>query len=202
MNLTALLGLKPKEETVSELRASLARLEAAHGMAQQRARQLEEARGAVLLDGTAEDIAKHEAELRDVREEAERLAAMLPALPGRIAEAEARDLAAQLDTEAAEAERIAAEAARLVPEYERAAEAALRLAARLNAETARVVANNRRQREHGRERVELPIKRVWPGAELTVLAPMGLPGPRGPCATAEAFATATARARQRPDEAG
>ena len=196
MSLRDMLGLRPKAETAAALRAALAEAEGNLSAARLHLSTLEATRGAILLDGTGEEVATHEAAITAARNDIDRLGAMIGALPPRIAEAEGRERSAALDklTEAAEAD--AREGAELVPRIVKALAEAAELVTRHDALAERVRAANRELRADGRDKVPLPTARAWPqeAATVPVLAPhMTLPGPRGPCATLAAWRAELAR---------
>lgn len=201
MNLRDMLGLRPKTDTAAALRASLTDTETALASVRGVAASLEAERGAILLDASPAEAEAHEAKLAGALTEAGRLAAMCAALPARIAEAEARERAAELDRLAERAEGEAAAAAELVPQLLRAFAEAAALVERHDDLAQKVQAANRELRAEGRERVTLPLLRVWPstvGRPLTLGQDMKLPGPRGACDTLEHWRAELARAEAPP----
>jgi hypothetical protein len=203
MTLRDLLGLRPKADTVAALRASLTETETALAAVRSAAAGLEAERGAMLLDASPAEAEEHERKLMAARAEAERLAAIAAALPARIATAEARERAAELDRIAERAEAEAAEAAALVPQIVRALETAAELVERHDALALKVQAANRELRAEGRDKVALPLLRVWPHdptgeRPLTLGKGLSLPGPRGPRATLAEWRADLARAEAPP----
>lgn len=199
MTLRELLGLRPKADTSAALRASLTDTQTALASVRSIAANLEAERGAILLDASAAEAEAHEAKLAESVAEAGRLAAMCAALPVRIAEAEARERAAVLDQLAARAEGEAAAAAELVPQIMRAFAEAAELMQRHDDLALKVFGANRELRAEGRERVTLPLLRVWPNdpageRPVTLGKGMKLPGPRGACDTLEHWRAELARA--------
>jgi hypothetical protein len=93
---------RPQNDSAEALAAALAATEKALGEQRGRVAALEAARGEALLAGEAQ-ARKHEAELREGRDEAERLAALAEALRARHAEAERRERRERLERLAAEA---------------------------------------------------------------------------------------------------
>ncbi len=101
--------LRPEGETAAALGEALDRTAAALTEAEGRIADLQDRRGAALLAG-GKAAERHEAALREARDETERLAALRDALRQKQAEAEKREVRAKLEAQAAEAAR-AAEAA-------------------------------------------------------------------------------------------
>lgn len=203
MTLRELLGLRPKADTAAALRASLTETETALASVRSTAAALEAARGAVLLDASPTEAEDHESRLIAARAEAERLAAIAAALPARITRAELRERAADLDVIAAAAEAEAAEAAALVPQIVQALGEAAELVARHDAMALKVHAANRELRAEGRDKVAMPLQRVWPydpegRRPLTLGGDLTLPGPRGPARTLPEWRAALARAEGPP----
>ncbi len=203
MTLRDVLGLRPKGDTVAALRASLTDTETALASMRSIAAGLEAERGAVLLDASPAEAEAHEAKLMAARGEAERLAAIAAALPARIMAAEARERATELDHIAERAEAEAAEAAALVPQIVRALEEAAELVERHDALALKVHGANRELRAGGRDKVALPLLRVWPHdpageRPLTLGKGLALPGPRGPCTTLAQWRAEVDRAEAAP----
>jgi hypothetical protein len=203
MTLRELLGLRPKGDTAAALRASLTDTETALASVRSIAATLEAARGAVLLDASPAEAEDHESRLIAARAEAERLAAIAAALPARITRAELRERAADLDVIGAAAEAEAAEAAALVPQIVRALGEAAELVERHDVLALKVHAANRELRAEGRDKVALPLQRVWPHdpdgrRPLTLGQGMTLPGPRGPALTLADWRAEIARAEGPP----
>ena len=98
--------LRPEGETAAALAEALDRTAAALTEAEGRLADLQGQRGAALLAG-GKEAERHEAALREAREDAERLAALADALRQRHAEAEKREGRAKLEAQAAEAARAA-----------------------------------------------------------------------------------------------
>lgn len=123
--------LRPAAETAAALGESITRTEAAVAEAEARIGDLQAGRGAALLAGgqTAE---RHEAALREARDDAERLTALRDALRTRHAEAERRERRQKLEAQAAAAAQAAKAAGeRIAREY---SALAAKLAALLAAE--------------------------------------------------------------------
>jgi hypothetical protein len=113
--------LRPKSDTAEALAEALAEVEKARGAQAERIAALEAGRGAALLEG-GETARRHEAALREARDEAERLTALAEALRARHAEAERRERRARLERLAAEARQKAEGAGRAIArEYPRLA---------------------------------------------------------------------------------
>jgi hypothetical protein len=145
-----------QNDSAEALAAALAATEKALGEQRGRVAALEAARGEALLAGEAQ-ARKHEAELREARDEAERLTALAEALRARHAEAERRERRERLERLAAEA-RAKAEAAgkAIAREYPRLA---ARLVELLQAERdtlAQIVATERELGEAGAEAEGIP----------------------------------------------
>lgn len=203
MNMRDVLGLRPKSDNAAALRASLTDTETALATVRGIAASLEAERGAILLDGSPAEAEAHEAKLAGALTEAGRLAAMCAALPVRIADAEARERGAELDSLAERAEGEAAAAAELVPQIMRVFAEAAELVQRHDDLAQRVHVTNRALRAEGRERVTLPLLRVWPNdptgeRPVTLGKGMKLPGPRGGCETLEHWRAEMARAETPP----
>lgn len=197
MDLRTMIGLRPKGETASALRAAQAQAEAALAAAREREAVLTAQRGAILLDSDPETVERAEGEMRDVHAQAERIQAILSALPERITTAEARELAAELDAMTVAATRRAEAGASLMPKLEATVAELARLVEEIDAHGEAVRDANLRLREHGRERIAGPIRRAWPRAEVGNLGPwIGLPGPRGRCVSGTTFAAEIARAKR------
>jgi len=157
-----ILGLRPKSADSAAIRGALAEAEAALAAARGRAAILEDQRGAILLDGSPAEADAHEASLAGAMAEAGRLAAMCAALPARIAAAEARERAAELDSLADVTEALAAEGAALVPQILRDLAAVAERMRQHDDLTAKVRAAGTELQAGGRQRIELPMRRVWP----------------------------------------
>jgi len=158
----ALLGWRPKPEADSAaIRDSLAAAQVAEAAARARVATLEGQRGAVLLDGSPTEAEAHEALLVDATAEAARLAAVVAALPARIAAAVAREREAALDALAAGTELMAEEGAALLPRIVRDLHAVAELMRQHDAIAARVRAASAELRGGGREPVALPMRRLW-----------------------------------------
>jgi len=157
-----ILGLRPKSADSAAIRGSLAEAEAALAAALSRGASLEAQRGAILLDASPAEADAHEASLAAAMAEAGRLAAMCAALPARIAAAEARERAAELDNLAAATEALAEEGAALVPQIMRDLAAVAERMRQHDDLTAKVRAASTELQAGGRQRIELPMRRVWP----------------------------------------
>jgi hypothetical protein len=143
---TMLDRLRPKNDTAEAIAAALAATEAALEEQRGRAGDLEARRGAALLEG-GETARRHEAALREAKDEMDRLAAMAQALRARYAEAERRERRARLEHLADEARRKAERAGMAIKrEYPKLAG---RLAELLQAEHAALTAIVVAEREIG-----------------------------------------------------
>jgi hypothetical protein len=199
MELRKLLGLRPQTDDLAELQSSLARAEGQLATARLNIAEMEDHHAALLLDGDDEAIVACETALGTARRDADRLALIVAALPARIAVAEARERDAGLDRLAAQAEATAVEGADLVPEITATVERLAELVQRHDAHAQQVMDANRELRAAGRERVALPLARVWPhdprGERVTLLGKgMVLPGPRHGCATLDDWKNEVRRA--------
>ncbi|HYE70103.1 MAG TPA: hypothetical protein VD932_01095 [Aquabacterium sp.] len=173
MTLRDLLGLRPKADTAADLRTSLTNTETALASVRDVIATMEEARGAILLDGSPTEAEAHERKLAELRSEAERLSAIATTLPARIATAEAREQEASLDQLAEQAEAKAAEGAALLPRIIRDWAALADLMRQHDALTEEVHAANRQLRRGGREPVDLPMRRLWPDPKANTPAVFG-----------------------------
>jgi hypothetical protein len=115
------------------------------------------------------------------RAEADRAAALIPALAARLERAEAREAEASLQAEAAEGEKIAAAAAADLVEYEDAAFNLLLLVDRIDAAAAHVRSLNARLEQRGRRDLQVagPISRVWPNRPGDGMGRTLIPAPAG-----------------------
>ena len=105
MNLKRLLNIRPKPgASVAELREAIGAADTARADANQRADSLMAQRGALLLDGAAEEVSRHEIALTNARDDAARASALHDALVARLAEAERDERRAVFTTKLAEAE--------------------------------------------------------------------------------------------------
>jgi hypothetical protein len=105
MNLKRLLNIRPKPgASVAELREAIGAADTARADANQRADSLMAQRGALLLDGAAEEVSRHEIALTNARDDAARASALHDALVARLAEAERAERRAVFTTKLAEAE--------------------------------------------------------------------------------------------------
>jgi hypothetical protein len=105
MNLKRLLNIRPKPgASVAELREAIGAAETARAEATARAESLTAQRGALLLDGAAEEVSRHEIALTNARDDAARASALHDALVARLAEAERAERRAVFTTKLAEAE--------------------------------------------------------------------------------------------------
>lgn len=105
MNLKRLLNIRPKPgASVAELREAIGAADTARADANQRADSLMAQRGALLLDGAAEEVSRHEIALTNARDDAARASALHDALLARLAEAERDERRAVFTTKLAEAE--------------------------------------------------------------------------------------------------
>jgi hypothetical protein len=177
------------EASAADLRETLAAAERKAEDASARVAELELARGDVLLGEDTKAAAAHEKALREARDEAERLAAVIAALRPRIEAADARENEAALQGQAEDAERISAEAAEDMATYVRAAREMLGAAERINEATRRVMAHNSRAHLAGRSdlKVTMPIARAWPDFGNGPLERIAVAGPRRTCLTLDAF---------------
>lgn len=194
---------RPKGSTSEALRACLADVEAALALLRRDILEMEQDRGSVLLDGSAAEVGSFEKALADSRADAEQLAAIGAALPARIAEAEARERSVELDATARDAETNATVAAALVPQIVQALGAAAEMIERYDALALRVHSANRLLFAEKRDRVTMPLARVWhhdPAGErpITLGEAFSLPGPRGACRTLSQWRADLARAETTP----
>ena len=105
MNLKRLLNIRPKPgASIPELREAIGAADTARADANQRAESLMAQRGALLLDGAAEEVSRHEIALTNARDDAARASALHDALVARLAEAERDERRAVFTTKLAEAE--------------------------------------------------------------------------------------------------
>jgi hypothetical protein len=183
-----LLGLRPQADELAELQNSLARAQEQLAASRVSIADMEDRHAGLLLDGDDDAILAHEATLIAARRDADRLAMIVTALPGRIAAAEAREREAGLDRLAAQAEATAVEGAGLMPEIVAAIERLALLVQQHDAHALRVIDANRELHAADRERVALPLARAWPhnprGERVALLGKhMVLPGPRRGCAS-------------------
>jgi hypothetical protein len=142
---------RPQNDSAEAIAAALAATEAA--LAEQRGRvaALEAARGEALLAGDAQ-ARKHEAELREARDEAERLTALAQALRARHVEAERRERRERLERLAAEARQKAETAGRAIArEYPKLAGRLVELLQAERDALAQIVATERELVEAGAE---------------------------------------------------
>jgi hypothetical protein len=149
-----------QNDSAEAIAAALAATEKALGEQRGRVADLEAGRGAALLEG-GETARRHEAALREARDEAERLAALAEALRARHAEAERRERRERLERMAAEAQEKAKRAGEAIKrEYPKLA---ARLVELLRAERdalAQIVATERELAAGGEEAEGIPpIKR-------------------------------------------
>jgi hypothetical protein len=118
---------RPQNDSAEAIAAALAATEKALGEQRGRVAALEAARGEALLAGEAQ-ARKHEAELREARDEAERLTALAQALRARHAEAERRERRERLERMGAEARQKAEAAGRqIATRYPRLAKELIKL---------------------------------------------------------------------------
>lgn len=167
MTLRQLLGLRPKADDSAALAASLAATETALVATRFTVATLEGERGAILLDATPSEAEAHERRLAEARGEAERLVAMAAALPARIAAAEEREHAAELDKLAIATETAAEAGAAMLPRIMRDLAAVAELMRQHDTLVEEVNAATRTLRRGGREAVELPMRRLWPDPSRT-----------------------------------
>ena len=80
MDISKLLGLRPKVQTAESIAAAIAQAEAQQAQAVAREAELKAGRGALLVSGSAKEVEAGERELAEVRGEMERLAVMIEAL--------------------------------------------------------------------------------------------------------------------------
>jgi hypothetical protein len=105
MNLKRLLNIRPKPgASIAELREAIGAADTARADATTRAESLMAQRGALLLDGAAEEVSRHEIALTNARDDAARASALHDALVARLAEAERAERRAVFTTKLAEAE--------------------------------------------------------------------------------------------------
>jgi hypothetical protein len=105
MNIKRLLNIRPKPgASMPELREAIGAAETARAEAMAKAESLLAQRGALLLDGAAEEVSRHEIALTNARDDAARASALHDALLARLAEAERDERRAVFTTKLAEAE--------------------------------------------------------------------------------------------------
>jgi hypothetical protein len=109
MELTKLLGLRPKLQTAESIAAAIAQAETLHGQAVAREAELKAGRGALLLDGSAKEVDAGERELAEVRAEAERLGVMIEALKPKLEHAKLQEKAAAFRKKVEQLEKDAAQ---------------------------------------------------------------------------------------------
>lgn len=162
MNLRDVLGLRPKADTAAALRSALAETQTALATVRGIASALEAERGAILLDASPDEAEAHERKLAEATAEAGRLAAMAAALPTRIADAEARERGAELDSLAEQAEADSMAGAALLPRIIADLAAVAELMRQHDALVFKLDEANRVLRAGGREHVPVPMRRLWP----------------------------------------
>ena len=199
MTLRSVLGLRPKATDSATLRASLSATEAALALVRTVAAELEQQRGAVLLDGSPADAEMHESKLLGAVTEAGRLASMAAVLPARIEAAEAREHGIEMDILAERNEADAAAGAGMVREISGALGRVADMIEQHDAAAARIMIANNALAASGRPRAVLPTRRVWPAdasrglVHATLADSTAFPGPRGPCNSFAEWRTAVAR---------
>ena len=199
MTLRSVLGLRPKATDSATLRASLSATEAALALVRTVAAELEQQRGAVLLDGSPADAEMHESKLLGAVTEAGRLASMAAVLPARIEAAEAREHGIEMDKLSEHNEAAAAAGAVMVTEISAALWRVADMIEQHDAVAARVMIDNSTLFAAGRKRVVLPTRRAWPAdasrglVHATLADSTAFPGPRGPCNSFAEWRTAVAR---------
>lgn len=105
MNLKRLLNIRPKPgASIAELREAIGAAEAARAEAIARVESLMAQRGALLLDGAAEEVSRHEIAVTAARDDAARAGALHDALVARLAQAERDERRAAFTSKLAEAE--------------------------------------------------------------------------------------------------
>lgn len=178
------------DATAAELRAAHADAEARRDDAAARLAELEAARGEILLAGDAAAAASHEAALREARDDADRMGAVVAALVPRVAAAEAAEQDAALRAVAADAEAVAVAALADVQGYEAAGRELFATAARVNERAREVRAANATLRAAGRaDLVVTPaLRRHWPHAGGDTLDYLAVAGPRRVARDGRSFA--------------
>jgi hypothetical protein len=201
LDVKALFGLRPKDDTSEALKQALATAQAKRGEVAARIAGVDKRRADVLLDGDADDVVAIETELATLRNEAERLAVMAEALPARIAEAERRESEAKLDDIDREARALSDEGLALVDQIEMQGRALAVLVERHDAIVRRQKVLNDQLRAGGRKRTMFAVERVWGnegvGLGLTALGPtLSVPSPCGGARSAEQLDRHIHNARQ------
>ncbi len=191
MDIKALLGMRPKADTVAALESSLAETLAAVSAKKVIVAEMEARSGTVLLDASPDDVERHEEAIAVERQQIRRMERMAAELPARIKAAAERDARAELDAERRAAEALAERGAKLVLEVEQAGAGLFRLVEDHDKLVAQVQRTNQKLREAGRaaDCVAMPTQRVWPNNQVgfmgdsgrpTLLKPLlVVPGPRG-----------------------
>lgn len=111
MDITKLLGLRPKLQTAEAIAAAIAQAEALHSQAVAREAELKAGRGALLVNGNAKEVEDGERELADVRAELERLSVMIEALKPQLQQVQKQEKVAAFRKKLDEANKIADELA-------------------------------------------------------------------------------------------
>ncbi|ONG47966.1 hypothetical protein BKE38_22370 [Pseudoroseomonas deserti] len=109
MELSKILGLRPKLQNAESIAAAISQAEALQAQAISREAELKASRGALLISGNAKEVEAGERELAEVRAEAERLGVMVEALKPKLLQAQKEEKSAAFRKKLAEADRLAAE---------------------------------------------------------------------------------------------
>lgn len=201
MDLKAILGLRPKEESSKALRETLADAEGRAEQLRLLVTDLGKRRAALLLAGDVANLEKIENDLAGARTNLERMEIIVAAYPESIAAAEQREADKRLDELAAEASALSDEGLALLQKIEAAARVLGDLVEKHDAIAERVHQANIELNAAGRDRVMLPTARAWSNDPNNLAAKklgmhLGLPGPWSPCNTLKHFDQQLARAKK------
>lgn len=109
MELSKLLGLRPKQQTAEAISTAIGKAEQEQARAQGRIEALQAGRGALLLTGDAKAVEAGERDLADARAEVERLGVMIEALKPQLSAATLQEKGAAFKAKLALAEKHAAQ---------------------------------------------------------------------------------------------